>query len=125
MAPRKKPTFGQRLLASARQAAAIERGEVEPALVTRYTVVQADVEPPPHYGPGRIREIRDQMALSQPIFAAALNVSPETIRAWEQGKREPDGPTLRLLEVAEEHPEVFLDKLRKRSRRNRPKAKSA
>jgi DNA-binding transcriptional regulator YiaG len=27
------------------------------------------------------------MALSQPVFAAALNVSPETVRAWEQGKR--------------------------------------
>ena len=125
MPQRKKPTLGQRLLASAREAAQIERGEVEPARVTRYTVVQAEVEPPPQYGAGRIREIRDQMELSQPVFAAALNVSPETIRAWEQGKREPDGPTLRLLEVAEEHPEVFLKKLRKRSRGNRPKAKSA
>jgi hypothetical protein len=52
-------------------------------------------------------------------------VSPDTIRAWEQGKREPDGPTLRLLEVAEQHPEVFLDKVRKRTRRSRPKARSA
>jgi putative transcriptional regulator len=65
------------------------------------------------------------MELSQPVFAAALNVSAETIRAWEQGKREPDGPTLRLLEVAEQHPEVFLDKLRKRKRKNEAKAKSA
>jgi putative transcriptional regulator len=55
------------------------------------------------------------MELSQPVFAAALNVSADTIRAWEQGKREPDGPTLRLLEVAEQHPEVFMDKLRKRT----------
>jgi putative transcriptional regulator len=125
MAQKKKSTFGQRLLASAREAAQIERGEAEPGRVTRYTVVQAEVEPPPKYEADRIREIRDQMELSQPVFAAALNVSPETIRAWEQGKREPDGPTLRLLEVAEEHPEVFLEKLRKRSRRNRPKAKSA
>jgi len=125
MGQRKKSTFGQRLLASAREAARIEKGEVEPGRVTRYTVAQAEVEPPPQYGASRIREIRDQMELSQPVFAAALNVSAETIRAWEQGKREPDGPTLRLLEVAEQHPEVFLDKLRKRTRRNQARAKSA
>jgi putative transcriptional regulator len=125
MPRRRKPTFGQRLLASAREAAQIARGEIEPARVTRYTVAQAHVEPPPPYGAARIREIRDQMELSQPVFAAALNVSPETIRAWEQGKRAPDGPTLRLLEVAERHPEILLDKLRKRDRRDRPKARSA
>jgi putative transcriptional regulator len=125
MPRRKKVTFGQRLLASAREAAQIERGESDPARVTRYTVAQAEVEPPPHYGAGRIREIRDRMELSQPVFAAALNVSPETIRAWEQGKREPDGPTLRLLEVAEQHPEVFLGKLRTRAARSRPKVRSA
>jgi putative transcriptional regulator len=125
MRRRTKSTFGQRLLESAQEAARIERGEVEPARVTRYTAAEAEVEPPPQYGADRIREIRDHMELSQPVFAAALNVSPETIRAWEQGKREPDGPTLRLLEVAEQHPEVFLDKLRVRARRSRTNAESA
>ena len=125
MATRRKATFGERLLESAREAARIERAEAEPGRVTLYTVAEAEVEPPPQYGAGRIREIRNRMELSQPVFAAALNVSPDTIRAWEQGKREPDGPTLRLLEVAEQHPEVFLEKLRKRTRRRRRKAESA
>jgi putative transcriptional regulator len=119
MSRRAKSTFGERLLESAREAARIERGEIEPARVTRYTVAEAEVEPPPQYAAGRIRKIRDDMELSQPVFAAALNVSADTIRAWEQGKREPGGPTLRLLEVAEQHPEVFLEKLRKRTRRSR------
>lgn len=103
--------FGRRLVEAAQEAVRIERGELEPARISRYTAAEATVEPPPRYAAERIRGIRDQMALSQPIFAAALNVSPETVRAWEQGKREPDGPTLRLLEVAEEHPEVFLTKI--------------
>ena len=115
MAARKKTRFGQRLLASAREAVSIEKGESAPARLTRHTVAGAKVDPPPQYGAKRIRRIRDQMDLSQPVFAAALNVSPETIRAWEQGKREPDGPTLRLLEVAEEHPDVFLEKIRARA----------
>jgi putative transcriptional regulator len=111
-----KSAFGQRLIDSAREAVAIERGEKPAARVTRYTAAEARVEAPPRYVPQRIREIRDHMALSQPVFAAALNVSPETVRAWEQGKREPDGPTLRLLEVAEQHPEVLLQSVRARRR---------
>ena len=75
---------------------------------------RATVETPPRYVAERIREIRQEMALSQPVFAAALNVSAETVRAWEQGKREPDGPTLRLLEIAELHPEVLLQQIRVR-----------
>ena len=107
----KKGRFGRQLVEAAEEAVRIERGEMEPARLSRYTAAEAVVEPPPRYAAGRIRGIRDRMALSQPIFAAALNVSPETVRAWEQGKREPEGPTLRLLEVAEEHPEVFLTKI--------------
>ena len=70
--------------------------------------------PAPHGGylAQRVRDIRRSMALSQPVFAAALNVSTETVRAWEQGKREPDGPTRRLLEVAEQQPGVLLAKIR-------------
>ncbi|HSW30368.1 MAG TPA: helix-turn-helix domain-containing protein [Longimicrobiales bacterium] len=124
MKTQKKATFGSRLLESAREAVRIDRGEAEPARVTRYTAAGSEVEPPPQYVPDRIKEIRDHMALSQPVFAAALNVSPETVRAWEQGKREPDGATLRLLEVAEHHPEVLLKKVRTRRRATRPVSSS-
>jgi putative transcriptional regulator len=118
-----KSVFGQKLIDSVREAMEIERGQKEPARVTRYTEAEARVEAPPRYVAERIREIRDDMALSQPVFAAALNVSPETVRAWEQGKREPDGPTLRLLEVAEQHPEVLLESVQPRRRRKRAAAK--
>ena len=118
-----KSVFGQKLIDSVREAVEIERGQKEPVRVTRYTAAEARVEAPPHYVAERIREIRDDMALSQPVFAAALNVSPETVRAWEQGKREPDGPTLRLLEVAEQHPEVLLESVQLRRRGKRAASK--
>jgi transcriptional regulator with XRE-family HTH domain len=38
-----------------------------------------------------------------------LNVSRSTVRAWEQGRRSPDGPSLRLLEVAAERPSALLE----------------
>ncbi len=55
-----------------------------------------------------------ELRLSQPVFAKLLNVSPETVKAWEQGKRVPEGAAVRLLEVAEDHPEVLRPKLRVR-----------
>jgi len=121
---KEKGTFGQLLIESATEAVQIERGEAAPARVTKYTAAETKVVPPPQYVPERIRGIRDVMALSQPVFAAALNVSPETVRAWEQGKREPDGPTLRLLEVADQHPEVLLTKVRARRSRKRATTKA-
>src|SRR3990172_6275415 len=116
MAKRRGATFGRRLVESAREAVRIERGELKPARITRYrqTAGEVEIAPPPRYRAQRVRAIRDTMELSQPVFAAALNVSTETIRAWEQGKREPGGPTLRLLELAEQHPDVFLKKIRSR-----------
>jgi len=118
-ATRKKGSFGQKLIESAREAVEIQQGTKEPARITRYTMAETKVEAPPRYVAERIKKIRGDMALSQPIFAAALNVSAETVRAWEQGKREPDGPTLRLLEVAEQHPQVLLERVRPRRRRKR------
>ncbi len=46
----------------------------------------------------------------------ALNVSAETVRAWEQGKREPDGAALRLLQIAEQHPEWIMETVSIRNR---------
>lgn len=90
----------------------IELGAAKPARITKYTAAGTEVDPPHPCGSDRIKRIRAHMALSQSVFAAALNVSPETVEAWEQGKREPDRPSLRLLEVAEEHPEVLLAQVR-------------
>lgn len=33
------------------------------------------------------------------------------MRVWEQGTRPPSGPSLRLLELAEEHPATLLAKI--------------
>ena len=68
----------------------------------------AAVAPPPRYGSSRVRRLRERLGLSQPIFAKALNVSVATVRGWEQGARTPDGPSRRLLEVAERHPSAIL-----------------
>ena len=104
---------GDSIIKGLEEALAYERGER--SLRTRTaerTAREARVVAPPLYDSARIRAVRARLALSQPLFAAALNVSAQTVKAWERGARVPDGPTRRLLELAEEHPEAFLVKVR-------------
>ena len=55
----------------------------------------------------QIKEIREQMNLSQTVFAKLLNVSPSSIRQWEQGKRQPTGATKVLLELLKRTPNLL------------------
>ena len=55
----------------------------------------------------QIKEIREKMNLSQTVFAKLLNVSPSSIRQWEQGKRKPTGATQVLLELLKRSPQIL------------------
>ena len=55
-----------------------------------------------------IRAIRRSLNASQVLFATFLNVSPNTIRSWEQGTRRPQGADLKLLAIARKNPEALL-----------------
>ena len=64
--------------------------------------------PPKPMKQKEIVQLREQLNLSQPLFASALNVSIKTVQAWEQGLREPSNAALKLLTIARKHPEVLL-----------------
>lgn len=84
------------LVGSIREAGAYLRGERAPASV--------------HFaGEPDLRQIRERMGLTQERFAAALCISVKTLRNWEQGRRAPSGPAMRLLQIADRHPEVILE----------------
>jgi putative transcriptional regulator len=101
--------FGDVLLSSAEQALEIARGARKPARVRirERTARETVVAPPPSYDAGGVRRIRLRLRVSQTVFAGLLNVSPATVRGWERGARVPDGPSRRLLEMAERHPQAF------------------
>ena len=46
-----------------------------------------------------VRALRNRSQLTQVEFAERLGVPLETIRNWEQGKREPRGPARALAEI--------------------------
>ena len=59
------------------------------------------------FPPEKISKLRKQINVSQSVFASILNVSPSTIRQWEQGKRTPSGLTQVLLELLEKSPHLL------------------
>jgi putative transcriptional regulator len=97
-------TFSE-LMESAEQAVAYERGARKGYRVTRIAAPQA----PQPLSSEEIARIRKRLHYSQSVFARALNVSPKTVQAWEQGARTPSDAALKLLTIAKRHPEVLLE----------------
>jgi putative transcriptional regulator len=56
--------------------------------------------------------LRRFVGLSQARFAEALGISVHTLRNWEQGRRQPEGPALALLRIAARHPRIIRENLR-------------
>jgi putative transcriptional regulator len=54
------------------------------------------------------RRVRKRLGLSQSEFSRRINVSLETIRNWEQGKRCPTGAAKALLKILDKAPEAAL-----------------
>lgn len=54
------------------------------------------------------RRVRRRLGFSQAEFAERIDVSIDTIRNWEQGKRSPTGAAKALLKVLDKAPEVAL-----------------
>ena len=54
------------------------------------------------------RRVRRRLGFSQAEFAERIDVSLETIRNWEQGKRCPTGAAKALLKVLDKAPEAAL-----------------
>ena len=86
----------QELMDSVKQGGAIIRGDAKPGRVFNF-------ENPD------VKAIREKYGLSQNKFAKLLGISASTLRNWEQGRRNPEGPARILLSVAAKHPEAILD----------------
>jgi putative transcriptional regulator len=92
-----KRDINQELLESIEHVKAYKRGEME----FRTTIVSPKEVTPP-------KQIRERLNLTQEQFAQRLRVSVRTLQDWEQGRRQPTGPALSLLRIADQEPDVFL-----------------
>ena len=97
-----KSSVGQEIITSLKEAIAWAGGEDVPVRVTTVKVPQTDV-----------RAVRRKLRLSQSQFAAKFGFQSATLKNWEQGRTQPDGPARVLLAVIARHPEAVEDALRK------------
>lgn len=70
------------------------KGDTSKARKTAVTV--ADL---PTYHDKEIKQIREDLNLTQKNFAFVLGVSPKTVEAWESGRNVPQGPAQRFLQL--------------------------
>src|SRR6266404_4533423 len=98
----RKRSVGHEIITSLKEAIAWAGGENIPVRVTTVEIPTTDV-----------RAVRRKLGLSQSEFAAKFGFQPATLRNWEQGRTQPDGPARVLLAVIARHPEAVEDALRK------------
>jgi len=93
----KKEHF-DKLIASIKEASEIKTGHRKPSRVY-------EIKPP------EIKNVREELNVSQSEFALMMGVSIRTLQNWEQGRRKPDGPAKALLRIASKNPRAVLEAL--------------
>jgi putative transcriptional regulator len=90
---------GKRLIAAAKEAVAIARGEKKPARI----------HIPPEID---VRAIRLKLELSQDGFAAEFGFTTNQIKDWEQGRSRPLGGNRTYLMIIKRDPKAIVALLR-------------
>lgn len=55
--------------------------------------------------PAEIKSIRTSVKMSQTVFARSFQLSLDTLKGWEQGKRKPDAAAANFLRMIKADPE--------------------
>ncbi len=97
----KRKNVADELVAAMREAAAIAKGETEPAAVHQFPLpLEVDV-----------RAVRAATGLSRAEFARRFALDPRALQDWEQGRRRPDRAARAYLTVIAHHPEAVVEAL--------------
>lgn len=68
--------------------------------------IRCTVNPIPNFSPQEIRDLRNNLSMTQSTFAAVIGVSQKTIEAWERGTNEPIGSARRILSMLQADPSL-------------------
>ena len=92
------------LLASAEEMVAIEKGDKapDPEAVHTYNIVD-------------VRAIREATGRDRDEFALLIGTSIETVKSWETKRRNPTGPTQKLLQLIQHNPAAMTAILEQKS----------
>jgi DNA-binding transcriptional regulator YiaG len=56
-----------------------------------------------------VAKLRKHLKLTQQHFAEIYHINPETLKKWEQHKREPDSISRAYLKCIEKNPEIIRE----------------
>lgn len=62
------------------------------------------ISPVPEFEAKEIKNIRNELGMTQVLFAGFMGVSTKTVEAWESGRNMPDGPARRILSMLKTDP---------------------
>lgn len=78
----------------------------------RFTVRTVELDLRPRlYTAEDVKRVREQLNLSQPLFARFLGVGVKTVRSWEQGARPPSPMASRFLDEIASAPDYWRERL--------------
>jgi putative transcriptional regulator len=86
--------------------AAHVQGQKKLTLRTRKLKLPPPIKP---LRPKEITALRQQLHMSQAVFATVLNVPKVTAISWERGRRQPTGAALRLLDLVRKRPKILQE----------------
>jgi putative transcriptional regulator len=98
----KRKNVSDELVEAMREAAAIARGELEPAAVHRFAVRALEVD---------VRAVRTATGLGRAEFARKFALDPRALQDWEQGRRRPDRAARAYLTVIAHRPDAVEEAL--------------
>lgn len=102
------------------EAIAYEKGRSKNVRVKKVRIDSAEIpEHPKDYQADDIKRLRKKLNCSQSLLAAYLNVSLNTIQAWEQETRRPNHAALRLLEIMDKGPNFLASMIGIENKGNR------
>jgi len=75
----------------------------------RLTLRTYHVEPIalPELEPRVVRETRESLHMSRPVFAFKLGVNPRTLERWEQGRSKPNEQAAALIWLVRKYPDTL------------------
>ena len=62
------------------------------------------ITPVADFEANKIKNIRNELGMTQVLFAGFMGVSTKTVEAWEAGRNIPDGPARRILSMLKADP---------------------
>lgn len=90
----KTPSVGSEIIEGLQNAVAFAKGNRSKGRVHRIIV-------PPHID---VKRVRRKLGMSQGDFAERFGINTATLRNWEQGRRQPEGPARVLLQIIDREP---------------------